>query len=317
MTTTIIVGLVILVCVAGGGLYMARSGAFANFGGSSSEPKLSAREQIAEDDAGVADEKGKLERDKVAIRGILQSISGAVSSLMGNTDAYSSSLKKHEELMSKTSTIDDLRQLEMTLLSELHGIQASNAVYRKQLDEANVLIKKQQSDMERLQSDMELDSLTRIPNRGIFDKRFKEEVARAKRYKSDLSLLVCDIDNFKRINDEHGHQAGDRILRGVASQLNGQKRASDFLARYGGEEFVLILPETSLENARLVAQELRRKVAAPKYKIENVSVSLTISIGVAKFGDSDKDSKAFFGRADAALYKAKDGGRDQVVVASE
>lgn len=262
-----------------------------------------------------ADSSASLEGHKLIIHSLLQGISEVVKSLLGASESYSGSLKRHEEAVSKTATVEGLRDLERAMLQELRAMRASNETYREQLDEAKSKVKNQREELERLQSDVGVDFLTHIPNRRSFQERFEEEVERAKRYGNDLSLLVCDIDHFKRINDEHGHLAGDRILRGVASQLDSQKRSSDFLARYGGEEFVIILPETPVGRAKLVAEEVRRKVGISRFRFEKSSIRLKISCGVAELKRETEDADAFFKRADEALYRAKDRGRNRVETA--
>lgn len=134
----------------------------------------------------------------------------------------------------------------------------------------------------------------------------------AGRYRRPLALAVLDIDHFKAVNDRHGHAVGDRIIAGLGVTLATDKRAVDIAARWGGEEFVVLFPETPLDGAEVVAERLRASVEAASYA---EGVPVTVSIGIAVAAPDDEPS-ALFERADAALYAAKHGGRNRVVVAA-
>ena len=157
------------------------------------------------------------------------------------------------------------------------------------------------------------DPLTSVPNRLGYEKRIAQEYARWQRYGSSLSLLLCDIDYFKRINDTYGHKAGDRALMAIAKTINQNLRETDFVARVGGEEFVVLLPETSLEAAKSVAEKLRKGVAACEFVYDGKPVPITMSGGVACFerGDGVED---VYQRADKALYRAKQQGRNRFLM---
>lgn len=155
-----------------------------------------------------------------------------------------------------------------------------------------------------------VDPLTGIANRLAYDERLQQEYARWKRYRTPLVLMIWDIDYFKRINDSFGHQAGDKVLRVVARLLRSRSRETDLVARYGGEEFVCLLPETGLENAYRIAEQVRHTVQKAEFRHRNERVPITICCGLAEFHEGD-DPDAVFARADAALYRAKSNGRNQ------
>ena len=140
-------------------------------------------------------------------------------------------------------------------------------------------------------------------------------MSRAERYGNTFSLIVFDIDHFKAINDKHGHAGGDRILRAIAHLLNDHKRSSDFLARFGGEEFVLLLPETTLESAQRLAEKTRERVNASNFRFQKEKVRVTLSAGVGELHPGRDTAEALFERVDAALYLAKQEGRNRVHVA--
>ena len=153
------------------------------------------------------------------------------------------------------------------------------------------------------------DVLTGVANRAALDERLLEEIERRKRFSTPVSLLVWDIDHFKKINDEYGHRSGDAVLREVARSLAARKRATDHLARFGGEEFVMLLVGTALGEAQRVAESLREAVSAMKFGFRGTPVRVTVSCGITELKDTD-DPQSVFDRADAALYRAKESGRN-------
>jgi diguanylate cyclase (GGDEF)-like protein len=166
------------------------------------------------------------------------------------------------------------------------------------------------------------DFLTGLKTRGYFEQQVELELARAGRRGTPVAVLMIDIDHFKRVNDTHGHPAGDLVLHDFAAILSSELRQIDLAARYGGEEFILLLPETAQEGAMLVAQRLRRAVDQAKFRIssaeERASLEhLTISIGIALFPDDARQKADLLEAADAALYQAKGRGRNCVVFFSQ
>lgn len=157
------------------------------------------------------------------------------------------------------------------------------------------------------------DGLTRIHNRHHFDKTMVQELKRHQRYSQSLSMLMIDLDHFKQINDTYGHQTGDMVLQEVGKLLSATLRSSDYPARYGGEEFVVILPQTSDDQAWLLAERLRKKLAAVKFRSEGQLFQVTASIGVASLTPGSLQPAAELIReADNALYTAKASGRNMV-----
>ncbi len=161
------------------------------------------------------------------------------------------------------------------------------------------------------------DSITKLFVHRYFQLRLDEEVKRSRRYNSTLSLLMCDIDHFKEINDKYGHQQGDIILREISLILRKNIRSTDVAARYGGEEFVIILPETTQSDARIVAERIRRDIA--KFDFPSIAqgqppLHCTISIGVAGFPLNANDKDELIQKADSSMYQAKDQGRNRVIL---
>jgi len=160
-----------------------------------------------------------------------------------------------------------------------------------------------------------IDNLTKIYSRRYFEYRIEEELNRARRYHSYVSLLMIDIDNFKEFNDQFGHNTGDKILMKIGGVIKESIRASDIPARFGGEEFTIILPETDEKNALLQAERLRRKIS--EIKIEGVDKNVTVSIGIASFPNHNiTNVEDFIDKADKALYQAKIDGKNTSCVYS-
>ena len=166
---------------------------------------------------------------------------------------------------------------------------------------------------ERLQA--QTDILTGVPNRLGYENRMAQEFARWKRFQNSLMLVVCDVDLFKRINDDYGHAAGDKALQTIARILSKNIRETDYLARYGGEEFALIMPGASLETAKMLGEKLREAVEKSGFHFKGEPLTITMSFGIAEFREGDIPLTVFE-RSDAALYKAKENGRNRVEIAS-
>jgi diguanylate cyclase (GGDEF)-like protein len=157
------------------------------------------------------------------------------------------------------------------------------------------------------------DGLTGLTIRRYFLVRLQQELDRARRYGQPFCVLMIDIDHFKKVNDDHGHPAGDLVLRAMAGRLAAVLRSSDLLSRYGGEELVLLLPAQDRESGRAVAERLRETVAARPFRLaEGGESPVTISVGVAAFPRDGRDGEGLVEAADRALYAAKQGGRNRV-----
>ncbi|MFL0811285.1 MAG: GGDEF domain-containing protein [Agarilytica sp.] len=249
------------------------------------------------------------------------------------TDKFSSAVSTEMDRMrdnvEKSKNIDDLKSAVTDHLSTIQGAltnyQAtrSNASLTEQL---KALVGKVESIEHESQKTKEMleeeryrathDPLTGLPNREAYNERVFQELQRYKRYCRPLTVAVCDLDHFKKINDTYGHQAGDKVLKLIAKLISTRLRKVDFVARYGGEEFVMLMPETSAQQGLAVLDKMRAVVGKTPFKFKGSPVSITMSFGLASFGSEDS-IESVFERADKALYQAKGQGRNRCVIAED
>ena len=161
------------------------------------------------------------------------------------------------------------------------------------------------------------DNLTGLASRRYLDLRLADELEFAQRNTCPLSVVMLDIDDFKQLNDQYGHQAGDEILRQIGAILKSSVRQFDVCGRYGGEEFILALPETDPQGAQVVAENVRERIAGSKFLDDEHPVPVTVSLGVATFPGLASDLTSLIGAADRALYRAKRGGKNRYALAGQ
>lgn len=158
------------------------------------------------------------------------------------------------------------------------------------------------------------DELTGCYNHGYFQDILTSEISRAIRYSRPLSIIMFDIDHFKKINDKYGHIFGDEVLRGIGDILKKTVRDSDMVFRYGGEEFCVILPETDKERAFIGAERIRKKIATSAFRVKNKVLKVTVSGGINGSVGKEITKETFIDNADKVLYQAKNTGRNRVVI---
>jgi diguanylate cyclase len=193
--------------------------------------------------------------------------------------------------------------------SAIGRILAANGHLQKQLETAEKQIASQAAEIRVHETEARTDSLTTLANRRAFDDELQRRYAEWQRKKTPFTLLLLDIDHFKKFNDTHGHQAGDEVLRSVGKVLAAVPREMDVPCRYGGEEFAVILPATNAREGTVLAERLRGAVEKSATEWEGKSLKVTISIGLAEVGGSDT-SALLVKRADDALYRSKQTGRN-------
>lgn len=179
------------------------------------------------------------------------------------------------------------------------------AVSKQELQKANDQLK----DLSRL------DRLTGLYNRGYWEEQLSQEFMRQRRSAVSTSLVMFDIDHFKKVNDDYGHQSGDEVIKMVAQVVQDTIRASDIAGRYGGEEFAIILPDTQPTDAVQLAERLREHIEAQVVETQEERIQVTISLGVAGWTSEFGDYAEWINSADQALYQSKENGRNQVTLA--
>ncbi len=222
--------------------------------------------------------------------------------------------KENEHRLLQTALITSIIALLIALF-------IARAIYRSAIRQS----KEEKERLERLVKERTLeiellsktDSLTGLWNRGYLEEMLEIEFKRARRYKHDVSIAIVDLDHFKQINDTYGHMAGDEVLRQVSEDIRSCIRETDFVGRYGGEEIVVILPETDIETAKTIAEKIRNTIESHPVRFEDVTIEVTSSIGLSNLRPEHEDYHEVFAEADEALYRAKEEGRNRVVVSEK
>lgn len=249
---------------------------------------------------------------------------------LNDTHQLDQDVRSHVQLMhDDVKDVNDLADLQGKISSRLDGIVKSVDKFRTQQvqrstqgeEEARRLreqLRASEAEADQLREALReqraraaTDALTQLPNRHAYHDRLQQEYTRWKRYHNKLALIICDIDHFKRVNDKHGHAAGDMVIKSVGQILRAGLRETDFLSRFGGEEFVLLMPETNLIDATKATNKLRQRIANVGVTYKGSTILVTTSFGVAEFEGDDVPRDALE-RADRALYRAKNKGRNQV-----
>jgi diguanylate cyclase len=249
----------------------------------------------------------------------IEAVHDAIDTAMTTANAYSGTLQAASGDLAAALDGDALRLMARRLLSETRRMQDANLQLEQKLEASRDDIQQLQRDLDDVRREAMLDPLTKIFNRKYFDDGMMRAFAEARQGDAPLSLMLIDIDHFKRFNDTWGHQTGDQVLRLVAMTLKSNIKGKDIAARYGGEEFAAILPETDLEGAIILADNIRKAVQAKELLKRSTNEKLgriTASFGVATYRPSDTPS-SLIERADRCLYAAKHAGRNKVVSETE
>lgn len=195
------------------------------------------------------------------------------------------------------------------LITENRSAKVNASLFEFLLNLANQVAS--QLQIHALSYSVRVDPLTRLYNRGYLNDRLREELVRSARTQSPFSFLLLDVDHFKKVNDTHGHQAGDEVLRGLAALLKRSCRGSDAVCRYGGEEIAILLADTPLSGAQIFAENVRKAVEKEEIAIPGGGrLRVTVSIGISEYGTHGKSADTLIASADSALYEAKRSGRN-------
>lgn len=242
---------------------------------------------------------------------------GTLVDIAGKTNVSNGKLEKHIDSLAKSTDARDVLKSVSNILDETRSFVTDSRKLELDLNSSLSDVNKLKEELATARREATTDSLTKLNNRGSFDQKITELTALHNDEGSDFCIIFIDIDFFKKINDEHGHLVGDKVLSSLAQIIKSKVRGSDFVARYGGEEFVILLPDTRITNAFSVADSIRATIEKNKLTLRKTGISLgtiTASFGVAghRMNESSEDVVS---RCDAALYRAKKLGRNRTVIA--
>jgi diguanylate cyclase len=255
--------------------------------------------------------------DKVGtqIAGEIEQVMSMIEASIGTADDYSKSLQGATENIPNDGDRDQIRMIVESLVSATREVESKNVDMQQRLKDSRQEIRELQENLEVVRTESLTDPLTTLSNRKFFDNAIERLIKHAAATNEPLSVILTDIDHFKKFNDTYGHLTGDQVLRLVAVSLKHNVKGQDIAARYGGEEFAVLLPNTQLGHAVTVADHIRRAVQSKELMRRSTGETLgrvTISLGVAQWRLGD-DVASILERADSCLYAAKAAGRNCVI----
>ena len=245
----------------------------------------------------------------------IDDVAEMIAQVATSSTAYDKQLVAAAERLEQSSRQNDVKSIVQELRLATREMEIRNRALEEQLEKSRIRAAELQHDVESVRLENATDALTKIANRRYFDEVLGKLVAEARHQKRPLTLLMIDIDHFKRVNDTYGHPMGDQVLRIVAASIMASIRDGDVPARYGGDEFGVLLPNTDLAAGRLIAERVGQAIAGRELIKRSTGENLgrvTVSIGVAQLRD-DEPLEQFAEHADKCLYAAKRAGRDRVV----
>lgn len=261
----------------------------------------------AEDQVDVLETGGRLQA-------VVDQVSRYLNDHSGDIDSFGHTLDNISSAIGRSQPVDKVRALVADLVKETQSMAKRNYTLESRLGRIASEVTELRENLQAVQREALTDALTGIPNRKFFDARLQEAAREALSEDEAMSLVLCDIDHFKRFNDNYGHQIGDQVLRLVARTLSDSVKGRDTPARFGGEEFAIILPHTNLQQATIVADQIRNGISRRRFVGKDTRDdygSVTLSFGVAQYRANEELSE-LVRRADAALYHAKHEGRNCV-----
>ena len=248
------------------------------------------------------------------IRDILINVATTIGQTEKVATDSSQALDNARETVDRVAIPENLPQAQSIVLQMIDRVISSNQNLKKELSASQKTLTEQKKQIENLQAAVRIDALTKLANRAYFDEKLTESLRILRRYNDPFCLMMIDLDQFKSINDTHGHPGGDRILKEITAKIRESIRNSDFVARIGGDEFALILIKVDDKTALEVAQKLCDNIRKIPFQLDGTSVSVTLSIGAAAACIDDTE-ESIMKRADEALYQVKKMGRDNFMMA--
>ncbi len=256
-------------------------------------------------------ESGFQEMERAETKHIILSMAQVIKEVVSGVGDYGNNLESCIEKLEATDNLDEILKIKNQIISETKKTVAQSKNLHEQLESSRKTAQDLTKQLEQTQSKALIDPLTKVLNRAAYNMKIKSVIREKAEHAENVAFLMADIDHFKEFNDQHGHQVGDRVLRSVAGTIQESLRDTDLVFRYGGEEFVILLFKTNPDQADVAADRIRRKVKKD-FLVDKQGrhLKVTISLGLTVLREDDTE-ESFFERADKALYKAKEGGRDR------
>ena len=258
---------------------------------------------------------GMLQQTSAELDHAVERVVTVIAAATGDTENFNKRLDNFSHELDGGMSAERVRTIVANLLVETQQVTEKSRTLEERLSQASGEVAELRQNLEVVRREALTDPLTGIPNRKLFESRLREAARNAVETSEPLALLMLDIDHFKRFNDTYGHQLGDQVLRLVAKTLADGVKGRDTPARFGGEEFVIVLPQTRLENAVTLAEQIRRTMARHKVVRKDTGEEygvIALSVGASVYRPGE-DLADLIRRADAALYHAKHTGRNRVV----
>ncbi len=272
-------------------------------------------DEIFQNHLSVEVEHKILKETNVAIEEEISRVLSVIDKAASGTNQFTQSLDSFSGQLTESVSLDQIREAVTKVVTETRVISRQNEHLASQLAETTQQLTEMRQSLDQVHKESQIDPLTEVGNRKFFDKELAHTTAEARDNGWTLTLLMIDIDHFKKFNDAYGHLIGDQVLRLVAHTLVENLKGRDVIARFGGEEFVILLPQTKITDAEKVGNLLRSSLGTKQIKRRSTNETLgviTISIGATEYCPGE-DMDSFVARADGALYKAKQTGRNKVV----
>ncbi|MEP7301889.1 MAG: GGDEF domain-containing protein [Caldimonas sp.] len=267
-----------------------------------------------------AEVKGDREKARDALKGLIHQMLAELTELGSKTGDFHQSVGRYAEVIEEADSLESLTGVVREMVNESRAVQSLVQQTQERLQEEHSKatdlserVVKLEDEMRRLSDEVSTDQLTQIANRRGLLQAFEIELAKLKRNGGNLSIGLLDIDNFKRLNDELGHSAGDEALKTLASVVSKTLRPADRVARYGGEEFVVLLPETSVDDGEQILTRLQRSLTGGLFMHKEKQIFVTFSAGVTGYRPEERIEDSLE-RADQALYEAKRTGKNRTCI---
>ncbi len=257
-------------------------------------------------------EIAKAEQDSV--KELFLDIAKSLKGMAGTSGNFSDNIGNYIEKIESSTSLSDIVLCKNEIVGNMDEMRIECQKMRSELDVLQGEVGGLSKKLQESESMVHVDALTQAYNRSAYEIKISQAIRNYRKDQSPTALYVVDIDFFKKINDTHGHKAGDEVLKSVAGTLKSSMRESDLLFRYGGEEFVIILEKIDHSNAVKLAEKLRSSIEKDYLVYKEKKIAVTISIGVSFLKEGDEED-VFFENADKALYSAKTSGRNKIVIA--